>query len=130
MCKSTKSAHLSSVNYTPLNISNNDCALPATPERPRNVEGVNVTSRSIILQWVEPHDSNAPILGYRVMYQRFPTGTQEVLDADDTRLEITGLHPGVTYSFTVVAFNEIGDSPASEVGQVRTLDEGKEVFIL
>ena len=42
---------------------------------------------------------------------------------------ITGLHPGVTYNFTIVAFNEIGDSTPSVTTPVRTLDEGTHLRI-
>ena len=98
----------------------------ATPERPRNVEGVNITSRNLTLQWVEPHDSNAPILGYLVMYREpvFQGGSAVVLNTTNTRVDVTGLLPGITYDFTVVAYNEIGNSPPSDVAPVRTLDEG------
>lgn len=44
--------------------------------------------------------------------------------ANETELTITGLHPGVTYNLTVVAFNTIGESLPSDVAQVRTTDEG------
>ena len=35
------------------------------------------------------------------------------------------LHPGVTYTFTVEAFNEIGVGNPSDPTVVRTLDERK-----
>ena len=100
---------------------------PATPERPHSVQGVNVTSRSVVLQWVEPHDSNAPIIGYRVRYTPpvFQRDRERVLNSTETSLLVDLLVPGITYNFTVVAFNEIGDSPPSDVAQVRTLDEGQ-----
>ena len=37
---------------------------------------------------------------------------------------IAELLPGVTYNFTVVAFNEIGDSTPSNVASITTLEEG------
>jgi len=49
-----------------------------------------------------------------------------VVNATEERAEISGLHPGVTYSFTVVAYNDIGDSVPSEDYSVRTLEEGIE----
>ena len=96
------------------------------PARPYNVTGVNVASQSLTLQWVEPHDNNAPILGYRVMYTEpdFLNSNVVVVNATEESVEISGLHPGVTYNFTVVAFNDIGNSVPSVVGQVRTSDEG------
>ena len=90
------------------------------------MEGVNITSRRLTLQWVEPHHNNAPVLGYRVMYTQpvFQNSTPIVLNANVTAVKIVNLHPGITYNFTVLAFNEIGDSAPSDVAQVRTLDEG------
>ena len=37
---------------------------------------------------------------------------------------ITGLHPGITYNFTVVTFNEIGESAPSDIVLVTILEEG------
>ncbi len=37
---------------------------------------------------------------------------------------IGGLHPGVEYNFSVVAYNEIGVSEPSVVTGLATLDEG------
>ena len=107
------------------------CITPARPQQPRNVESVNTTSRSISLVWEEPHHNNAPIMGYRVMYQE-PTfnggGGVQVVNSTDEMAEITDLHPGVTYNFTVVAFNEIGDSTPSSITPVTTLKEGSYIY--
>ena len=85
-----------------------------------------LNSTAILLNWSEPHDNNAPILGYRVMYTR-----PEFLDGSDVELGVisemavvTDLHPGVTYNFTVIAFNEIGNSRESAVAMVATKEEG------
>ena len=61
------------------------------------------------------------------MYQRlsFLGGTDETVNTSIEMAVITGLHPGVTYNFTVVAFNDIGDSDPSEVLSVPTLEESK-----
>ena len=48
----------------------------------------------------------------------------QVINTTDEMVMITGLHPGATYNFTVVAFNEIGDSTPSVTTPVRTLEEG------
>ena len=55
----------------------------------------------------------------------FQNSTPVVLEANETVLDVTDLRPGITYNFTVVAFNEIGDSPPSDIAPVRTLDEGE-----
>ena len=100
----------------------------ARPEQPQNVRSVNTTSRSINLMWVEPHDNNAPIMGYRVMYRNpefiDPNRELQVVNTTIEMAIITGLHPGVTYNFTIVAFNDIGDSSPSITAPIPTLDEG------
>ena len=48
----------------------------------------------------------------------------QVVNSTVEMADITGLHPGVTYNFTVVAFNEIGDSTPSDMVSVTTLEEG------
>ena len=48
----------------------------------------------------------------------------QVVNSTVEMADITGLHPGVTYNFTVVAFNEIGDSSPSNIASIRTLEEG------
>ena len=78
--------------------------------------------------WTEPHDNNAPIEGYRVTYEP-PSFLQDsnssavTLNSSIERLEVVGLHPGVLYNFTVVAFNDIGSSTPSAVEQALTLEE-------
>ena len=55
-------------------------------------------------------------------------GDMIVLNTTEERVDISGLHPGVIYEFTVVAFNGIGDSVLSEVFNQITNEEG--IFLL
>ena len=89
---------------------------------------MSVSSRDISLTWVEPHANNAPITSYLVMYMQpvFVTGERiGVVNATVEQATITGLYPGVNYTFTVTAHNEIDASLASDPLTVRTLEEGK-----
>ena len=101
-----------------------------TPEQPQNVTGMALNSTAIMLNWFEPHDNNAPILGYRVMYTRpeFLDGSDVELGVTSEMAVVTGLSPGVTYNFTVIAFNEIGDSRESAVAMVATEEEGALIY--
>ena len=110
--------------FFPPNLSFTD--IPAIPF---NLSTTGVTSRNLTLSWVEPHPNNAPILGYNVFYT-----TPEFLGGNEVELTVNGsveqvlidrLHPGVTYNFTVLAFNEEGDSGRSEPFSQRTLEEGE-----
>ena len=67
-------------------------------------------------------------MGYRVVY-RNPVfvDARQALQVITTTIEmaiITGLHPGVIYNFTIVAFNGIGDSDPSIIASVTTQNEG------
>lgn len=97
------------------------------PEQPQMLRAINVSSRNITLTWVEPHDNNAPIQFYLVKYSQ-PSFVRGDLTRNVTTVEeeafIPGLFPGVDYSFTVTAINEIGMSLSSNPFFQRTLDEG------
>ena len=81
---------------------------------------MNVTSDSLILLWLEPHHNNAPLLGFHVLIMpNFIT-----LTVENESLLVTGLEPGETYHFQVVAFNSIGDSLPSDPFIVTTLETG------
>ena len=81
---------------------------------------MNVTSDSLILLWSEPHHNNAPLLGFHVsIIPIFTTVTVE-----DEYVLVTGLEPGETYHFQVIAFNSIGDSVPSDPFIVTTLETG------
>ena len=51
-----------------------------------------------------------------------------VVNTNITIANITELYPGVTYNFTVTAFNEVGNSSLSAVFPSRTLEEGKSEY--
>ena len=88
---------------------------------------VETQSRYLVLMWVEPHDNNAPILGYFVSYDQpvFAGGERMTLTVPNEIVNVTNLLPGVTYNFTVIAYNDIGNSTASETTPLRTLEEGE-----
>ena len=79
--------------------------------------------------WNEPHDNNALITGYIIRYQQpqFQGGEEvnQTFPPEPEVAVIIELRPGVTYMFTVEAFNDIGVGNPSTETEVRTLDEGK-----
>ena len=88
---------------------------------------MEIESRYLVLTWIEPHDNNAPVLGYLVQYNQpeFAGGLMVLLNVSEETANVTDLFPGVTYNFTVTVFNEVGNSSASVVYPFTTLDEGK-----
>ena len=81
--------------------------------------------------WVEPHDNNAPILGYYVSYNQpvFAGKEMVIVNTIGTMANITELYPGVVYNFTVTAFNEVGNSSLSIAIPFRTLEESKSQYL-
>ena len=97
------------------------------PEQPQNLTAFNITSRSIALSWVEPHHNNVPITGYSISYNDpdFLGSDAVTINSTEESVVITGLHPGVEYTFTVVAINSIGESLPSDEERATTLEESK-----
>jgi len=92
----------------------------------------DVTSRGLFINWTEPHDNNAPITGYNITYQnpdhlvRAPNNQPQDVTVTSMKEQvmITDLHPAESYSFIVIAYNDICPSVPSEPVNVRTMEEG------
>ena len=82
--------------------------------------------------WMEPHNNNAPILGYFVSYHQpvFAGGERIILTVSEEVVNVTNLLPGVIYNFTVIAYNDIGNSTASETTPLSTLEEGENILCI
>ena len=100
---------------------------PDRPEQPQNLMTFNITSRSIALSWIEPHHNNVPITGYSINYNQpvFLGSDAVTINSIEESVVITGLHPGVEYTFTVIAINSIGESVPSDEERASTLEESK-----
>ena len=92
----------------------------------------NVSSRSLTINWTEPHHNNAPITGFDISYQNpdclvMANGSipQDVtVSSVEEQVTITGLHPGEYYTFTIIAVNDICPSQPSLPAIVHTMEEG------
>ena len=71
----------------------------------------DVGGQSITVSWEPTPDNGYPVTGYTITGSN-GAGTKTVT-ADTTQTVFTGLTRGQSYSFTVVATNAVGDSPAS-----------------
>ena len=107
------------------------------PDEPINVQFTMVNSRDLTITWTEPHDNNAPITGYNISYQNpdclvSANGVAQnvTVTSEDELVMITNLHPGESYSFTIIAINDICPSQPSEPANVRTMEEGMYVCIM
>ena len=104
------------------------------PQSPHSLDSEDVYSRNLTLIWAIPHDNNAPILGNLIFYRNpsfIENGSDVLLTDDDNVGEfiVGNLHPGEFYNFTIIAFNEEGNSAESDSYRVRTLEEGMLIII-
>ena len=106
---------------------------PAAPEPPQNVAVTDVTESRVTLSWTMPEDNNAPILGYRISYYLPEFIGEDIIFIEEMVVNVNGLatqetvtllHPFVNYTFTVIAFNEIGDSERSVAVSALTNEAG------
>lgn len=87
--------------------------VPGPPLGPFDV--TILADSSLQIKWEEPEtDGGSPITGYLVeRREAFKKAWQKVgnTEADETKIEITGLKRGVAYFFRVFATNAIGQGP-------------------
>ncbi|WP_110588103.1 Ig-like domain-containing protein [Microbacterium suaedae] len=85
---------------------------PDAPSKPRVT---TVESRQVGLTWRPPADNGSTITGYRVDAASASDGSTFSQTCPETTCTLTGLTNNVTYTFTVTAINEVGDSEPSPV---------------
>ncbi len=88
------------------------------PEAPAAPQVEEVRSETVVLSWTPPVNNGAEITGYTV------TSSQgDTFQCATTTCTLDGLTNNVTYTFTVVATNEVGDSEASPASAEARPDE-------
>ena len=96
---------------------------------PQNVVAVSQTSTSLFVTWnaVSSNQRNGKILGYKVQHTfRSSDGrrTNEVSVAM-AGLNLTSLGKNQKYAISVLAFNDCGDGPSSDILYVKTDEDSK-----
>ena len=106
---------------------------PASPPgMPMNVSA-SAGDASAWVSWTIPiDDGGSPITGYTVTSS--PGGREASVGAAETSATVSGLTNGVTYTFTVVATNAVGDSspsePSNPVTPEATVVSGEVLFVV
>ncbi|XP_046861970.1 protein sidekick-2-like [Xenia sp. Carnegie-2017] len=103
--------------------------VPSSP--PRNLLVLNVSSRSVLLQWDDPpqQDWNGQLSGYTVLVREFNTESEQRLFASRdpstfTQVHnVTNLKTSTQYIISVSAKNSVGGSSYSNEVQVRTTED-------
>jgi hypothetical protein len=99
------------------------------PDPPTNVNGVK-DGNSAIITWSPPiNDGGSPIISYTVSASPNISDVT-VLGATTTTATIPNLLDYVTYTFTVVATNEFGDSSPSSSVNVLCFLQGSKILCL
>ena len=101
---------------------------------PQNVAVVNQTSTSLFITWdaVSSNRRNGKILGYKVHYTfRLNDGrTTNEVSVAMAGLNLTSLGKHQKYAISVLAFNDCGDGPSSDVLHVKTDEDSKFCYII
>ncbi|XP_066294307.1 tenascin-X-like isoform X1 [Branchiostoma lanceolatum] len=90
---------------------------------PLGVAGEPVSPYSVRIQWRPPTNPPDPVMGYRLLYQRYGDDNQQLVDMghpDDFSYTLRGLSPGSQYDVWVTPYGNRGDGPRSERVTLQT----------
>ncbi len=88
------------------------------PEAPRAPVVEEVRSETVVLSWEQPNNNGAEITGYTLR-----TNDGQSTECTTTTCTFGGLANNVTYTFTVAATNEVGESEESPASAEARPDE-------
>lgn len=95
---------------------------PVKPNAPQNLTITEVNSSSVWFNW------EAPIQTVE-KYKLFRDG-QQVAETTSTNYRDEGLQPETSYVYTVVAVNDVGESPASVALEITTRSESENLITI
>ncbi|VDD96145.1 unnamed protein product [Enterobius vermicularis] len=96
------------------------------PDPPRNVRCV-ASSHSAILYWEHPSSRNRiKVRGYSIEWGIGAPNAKADVQGTETSFSIIELRPNTTYTFSIFAFNDFGDSETVEITATTTQVEHRE----
>jgi hypothetical protein len=113
---STSSGAAMSVGYVAVYTTTGSGGGTTAPAAPTGLTVTGTTSSSVSLSWTPPAGT---VTGYDV-----DENGSQVASVTGTTATITGLAASTTYSFTVIAYNSAGQSPASSAVSATTSSSG------
>jgi hypothetical protein len=104
------------LQYLFSNQANGCIATPIAPTAPTNLQESVLSSTTTSISWSPPSsDGGSAITGYSVSASPTVTPPASCTNTVNLTCTFTGLNPGVTYSFSVVATNAVGTGPGTTV---------------
>ncbi|XP_037122180.1 netrin receptor DCC isoform X4 [Syngnathus acus] len=95
----------------------------ALPSAPRDLVPVLVSSRFVRLSWRPPEDTGGSIQTYGVYYSQDGIERERsvnVSEPESLELMVSNLKPEETYSFRVIAYNDVGPGESSSALRITT----------
>ncbi|CAL1264756.1 unnamed protein product [Larinioides sclopetarius] len=99
------------------------------PDTPTDINVVNITSRSVTLQWEVKNDGNSHVTGSVIQYQSISDSSwngqtsQLIVSGSESMATLRALSPVTLYFIRIVAENALGHSKPSEVINATTTEE-------
>uniref|UniRef100_A0A915PMX8 Titin n=1 Tax=Setaria digitata TaxID=48799 RepID=A0A915PMX8_9BILA len=103
------------------------------PSKVHHLKAFNITSCSVVLKWEKADDNGSPIINYNI--ERRTADSKRWRNIGKCKSEqceflVEDLYPNESYSFRIVAVNEVGEGVPSSAVDVLTISEGSELAIL
>jgi hypothetical protein len=92
-------------------VASNSILIPTIPNPPTGIMAIVGNEQATVSFTTPTNNGGAPIISYRVS----AVGTNIYLTTTNTSVIVNGLTNGTTYTFKVVATNEVGDSVDSQI---------------
>ncbi|VDK68030.1 unnamed protein product, partial [Onchocerca ochengi] len=102
------------------------------PSKPLHLTAFNITSHSVMLKWEKAEDNGSPVTNYIIERRTADINRwRNVGKCKSKQYEFLAddLYPNESYSFRIVAVNEVGEGAPSSVVDIVTLNESTELAI-
>uniref|UniRef100_A0A3Q3N5T1 Contactin-3 n=1 Tax=Labrus bergylta TaxID=56723 RepID=A0A3Q3N5T1_9LABR len=92
----------------------------ALPSAPRDLVPVLVSSRFVRLSWRPPEETGGAVQTYDVVFSHGRERSVNVSEPESLELTVSNLKPEESYSFRVIAYNDVGPGESSTPLRITT----------